>query len=194
MKSFLVCLCVLGATVLMAQKGDYTKYEAEDATSVRKKFDYTVPEVPIEPDDAMPVNKWAKVDQYFTGTARIVVDAHPDMIRLVNKHTRSVTFTQKGEIEGYRVQIYAGVERATADKDKQLFLKTFAGTAAYMVYEEPSFRVRVGDFATRNDAEQFCKEVRALPELVGSFVVRSLVKAPKLQLLGDEPEPALNEK
>jgi len=60
---------------------------------------------------------------------------------------------------GYRLQIYSGNDRLKATKLKIDFLRRFPGVHAYMSYIQPQFRVKVGDYKTRQEAEQMYHEV-----------------------------------
>ncbi len=65
------------------------------------------------------------------------------------KSTGNGNYTGKG----YRVQIYNGPDRAKANQTKMNFMKGFPGTRAYMAYKSPNFRIHVGDFKTRAEAQ-----------------------------------------
>lgn len=57
------------------------------------------------------------------------------------------------EIEGYRIQIFTGNanERAEAQRIKESVEENF-GVSAYVDYESPLFKVRVGDFSDKIEA------------------------------------------
>ena len=64
--------------------------------------------------------------------------------------------------KGYRVQIYNGQDRNKALSVKMDFMKKFPAVHTYIVYTSPSFRVKVGDYRIRKEAEQMLKEVNAV--------------------------------
>ncbi|MEQ9261795.1 MAG: SPOR domain-containing protein [Owenweeksia sp.] len=86
---------------------------------------------------------------------------------------------------GYRVQIYNGRKDACMSKRSQ-FISVFPTVAAYTLYEAPEYRIQVGDFRTRLEAEKFLQIV--LSEFSGSFVVSTRIKLPHL-----EPETSLKQ-
>ncbi len=92
----------------------------------------------------------------FIGDARI--DTLLQMHELQNK--------KFPDIPGYRIQIYkesgnTALDKALAIRDK--FEKRFH-TPAYITFNEPYYRVRVGDFRTRLDAIRFLEKIkRAYP-------------------------------
>jgi len=52
---------------------------------------------------------------------------------------------------------------------KAKFIQQFPDVAAYLEYQAPQFKLRVGDFRTRGTAEQFVTEVRVV--FSSAFVV-----------------------
>ncbi|HBF20131.1 MAG: hypothetical protein CMI36_12790 [Owenweeksia sp.] len=79
--------------------------------------------------------------------------------------------------EGYRVQIHNGHKDACMSK-RSHFISIFPNVAAYTLYEAPEYRIQVGDFRTRLEAEKFLQTV--LSEFSGSFVVNTRIKLPTL--------------
>lgn len=57
-----------------------------------------------------------------------------------------------GKVRGFRVQIYNGNDRKKASQAKLDFMRSFPGIRSYMVYNNPQFRIRVGDFRSRREA------------------------------------------
>ena len=56
------------------------------------------------------------------------------------------------EIEGFRVQIFATQDRNKADQlQKELVLKF--DEKIYIIFEAPNYKLRIGDFLDRDDAE-----------------------------------------
>ena len=66
---------------------------------------------------------------------------------------------RKPGIDGYRIQLYFGNEREKAREVKTSFLRQFSEISANESYQQPNFRVRVGDFRTRLEALRFLKQV-----------------------------------
>ncbi|MFM2207306.1 MAG: hypothetical protein RL213_1281 [Bacteroidota bacterium] len=81
-------------------------------------------------------------------------------------------------VPGYRVQIYFGVNRPKASEVKLDFAGRFPDVPAYLTYQQPNFKVRVGDFRNRYEALQFMKSLEGLYPTV--FVVPDEVKLPPL--------------
>lgn len=63
---------------------------------------------------------------------------------------------------GYRVQIYVGNERAAADAAKLEVYKQFPELSAYTSYQQPTYRLKVGDFMRKMDAERYFARLKTL--------------------------------
>ncbi|MGB0175530.1 MAG: SPOR domain-containing protein [Owenweeksia sp.] len=106
---------------------------------------------------------------------KLTVVEEPGISQLQQAYIRE-NQNQQG-FEGYRVQIYNGRKDACMSKRSQ-FISVFPTVAAYTLYEAPEYRIQVGDFRTRLEAEKFLKTV--LSEFSGSFVVNTRIKLPDL--------------
>lgn len=79
---------------------------------------------------------------------------------------------------GYRVQIYFGNDRTKAQELRSEFLQLFPSVPAYLVYHQPNFKVRVGDFRTRLEAIGFLNKISGSYQ--SAFIVPDDVKLPDL--------------
>ena len=93
---------------------------------------------------------------------------------LVERHKKICS--AKMTMLGYRIQIYFGSERAKAQELKTDFNSAFPQTAAYLVYHQPNFKVRVGDFRTRLEAQGFLKKLG--DRYSTAFIVNDDVRLP----------------
>ncbi len=82
--------------------------------------------------------------------------------------------------QGYRIQIIkaSGNDALTLTEEaKDKFMNRYTNTPVYLTFDEPYYRVRVGDFRTRLEAEKFLKEIsRRYP---GAWVIQDYVNFPK---------------
>jgi len=62
--------------------------------------------------------------------------------------------------KGFRVQIYYGPDRKKAIEIKKSFMRLYPTVHSYLIYNAPSFRVKVGNYRNRGDAEVMLKAVR----------------------------------
>lgn len=80
-------------------------------------------------------------------------------------------------LQGFRVQIYNG-SRQEALRYRSRSLQAFPQYKPHTVYESPEYRIQLGDFKTRLEAERFLKRVKE--RFPGSFIIRTRVNFPKL--------------
>jgi len=66
---------------------------------------------------------------------------------------------EKQTMPGYRVQIYFGVNRPKASEVKLDFTSKYPEVPSYLSYQQPNFKVRVGDFVSRLEAQKFLKQL-----------------------------------
>jgi len=81
-------------------------------------------------------------------------------------------------MDGYRVQIYFGSVRQKASDVKQDFSNKHPEINSYLTYLAPNFKVRVGDFRSRLEAQGFLKSIEGLYPT--SFIVQDEIKLPAL--------------
>ena len=82
-----------------------------------------------------------------------------DSLAIILTQRHKKVNASKMTMPGYRIQIYFGNERINAQEIKSSFLQNHPKIAAYMVYHQPNFKVRVGDFRTRLEAVGFLKKI-----------------------------------
>lgn len=88
----------------------------------------------------------------------------------------------KGTIKGFRVQIYYGSgaeSRTLARKVQSDFIKQYPDTPSYLIFQSPNFKIRVGDFRTKLEAEKFLLEIKASFE--NAFIVKDDIALPELK-------------
>jgi len=111
-------------------------------------------------------------------TGYVNVHADPRLALVVNKPA-SANRPFIGKVRGFRVQIYNGNDRKKASQIKLEFMRQFPGIRSYLVYNNPQFRVRVGDFRSRKDALDLYNKLSAqfnpsmvVPDVVNINTVR----------------------
>jgi len=109
---------------------------------------------------------------------RIVQDS--GIYRLIEKHIA----INKNDINlsGWRIQIYnsSGKEaRDEANEIRNKFMNTYFDTKAYLIYQPPFFKIRVGDF--RNKQEAFSLYKSLLPVYPLSYLVQEKINMPPIQ-------------
>jgi len=90
----------------------------------------------------------------------IVRDPRVDM--LVSKHVQANQAVRT--MDGFRIQIFSDSGNNSKNKAQaaqEEFQGKFQGPAVYLSFKSPNYRVRVGDFRTRLDAQRFLNEISA---------------------------------
>lgn len=120
---------------------------------------------------------WAqKTITTYSDDSTLIVTKDPRFDQLVAKQKRQNLMTQT--MPGYRVQIYFGAVRQKASEVKLEFNSKFPGVPAYLTYQQPNFKVRVGDYRSRFEAQKFLKEIDGM--FPSGFIVPEDVKLPPI--------------
>lgn len=91
----------------------------------------------------------------------MAIHADPRLAVLVEKHRSQQTGGIR-HMRGYRVQIYYGIDRNVAINRKVDFMRRYPNIKVYMSYTQPQYRIKVGDFASREDALDLYREMISL--------------------------------
>lgn len=108
---------------------------------------------------------------------KVEISQSNEIDKLLLKHLQ--INSENESIDGYRIQIHFGGEREKAKTIKTKFLQQFPDVAAYEVYQQPNFKVRVGDFRTRLEAQKFMSEIYTY--FPSAFIVADEIHLPKLE-------------
>ncbi len=79
---------------------------------------------------------------------------------------------------GFRIQIYFGTDRTKASEIRTEFIRDHPGTDSYLVYHQPNFKVRIGDYKTRLEAVKAMQLIAVF--YPSAFIVKDEVKLPRL--------------
>ena len=80
------------------------------------------------------------------------------------------TYVSSYKLMGYRVQIYSGNKKQPANQARITFTQLYKSEKAHELYEQPYFKVRVGDFRTKVEALKFKNEL--IKHFPNCFIVR----------------------
>lgn len=165
-------LLCLGFSVVIAAYGqrqpDTTVDEATDTIFYELNTDgLLVDTIPADTLEPLHPLKWENVSQEEKIT--FLLHAH-----------RNAMINQLG-IPGYRVHLYmdsGNRARLNTQKEQAAFEEKYPGKKSYIVYEEPYFKLRVGDFRTRLDARRFLEKIRR--DYPASYIVVDRINYPEL--------------
>ena len=100
---------------------------------------------PVMAHDSIMVKKDARMDVLTT--------------KLSQMNKRASMLTSNGLYRGYRVQVLSTRTREDAFKAKSLLLTSFPEYKTYVMFQSPSFKVRIGNFIRKEDADKFRKQL-----------------------------------
>ncbi|TYP88839.1 sporulation related protein [Sphingobacterium allocomposti] len=88
---------------------------------------------------------------------------NPTTARMVSLGSKAVDKknAKRVKVRGFRVQIFSGSSRNEAYAVQARFQNSYKDFGCYVTYEEPNYRVKVGDFRSRSEATSFMRELRS---------------------------------
>lgn len=128
---------------------------------------------PVNQDKPWPQGEKPEIFQ------KLGISHDPQIERLVGLHIRK-NEASKG-IQGFRVEIFfssALDARQKALNTKAAFLKEYPDINVYVIYLSPDFKVRVGDFRTKNEALALMKKIQ--DRFPKAFIVPDIIEFPIL--------------
>lgn len=159
---------------------DYTAYENEVTEETRKVYSFTTPEV--QPFDTQRRGSDNPTPVAVGPAGKAQIDA-PSLLRvLMARHLEINALTE--ELEGFRVQVYAGNSMETANSVRGEVIKSFNDYPVYQLWSAPHFRVRVGDYLSRSDAMRDLNRLKA--KFPGAYIVPDKVKTPKYKRIAPQ--------
>ena len=113
----------------------------------------------------------------YNSDSSLIITKEVKLDELITKQKQQNVLNQT--IHGYRIQIFFGGNRQKASEVKIDFNSRYPEISAYISYQQPNFKVRIGDFSNRFEAQKFLKEInRFFPTC---FIVSDEVKLPPLK-------------
>lgn len=101
---------------------------------------------------------------------KIEIKTTPEIKNLVSK--RIAHNKAKNKIDGYRIQIYYGSENG-AISTRNKFMSLFPNSATYIDYESPDWKVKVGNYKTKLEADKAREEILLVFD--GAFVLKEQI-------------------
>ncbi|HEV7383102.1 MAG TPA: SPOR domain-containing protein [Dyadobacter sp.] len=133
--------------------GSSSSVYGEDLAKVRPRFEYTEPKEPVKEEKKItPAPSSGPIDDkplYVNKKLDTALDS-------LSRQNKAIKY-----INGYRIQIYVGNVRQEADAAKSYVYQVLPDLTPYVSYSQPTYRVKVGDFIYRSDAEQYLETVKS---------------------------------
>lgn len=98
---------------------------------------------------------------------------------IINAFNQKLESNKKRVISGYRVRIFSDSKQTARTESEAIvarFTSTHPGVAAYRSYQNPFFKVTVGDFRTKSEAMQLLQLIKY--EYPTAFVVKENISYP----------------
>lgn len=104
------------------------------------------------------------VNYSFSQTGTVTVDQDKDIAKLLEYKKDLKT------IEFYRIQIISNSSRSEAEAMESSFKSTVGKWPTEMVYEPPNYKIWVGNFRTRLEADRALQEIKN--KYVNAFIFK----------------------
>lgn len=93
-------------------------------------------------------------------------------------HRINIYYKNHQDIKGYRIQVFSGVSREEAKKTKAKLLTLLEDQyPVYEIYQQPYFKVKVGDFRRKYDAVFLLNKIKEFFPF--SYVVPDNINIPE---------------
>jgi hypothetical protein len=110
-------------------------------------------------------------------TSSIVIHKDPRIDLLVKKQSQineETTREARRSVPGFRIQVINTSDRNAAINAKTKVYQLYPELKAYLLYQSPYFRLRVGNFKDKEEADDY---VKALSKQFGNvYLVRDIVE------------------
>ncbi|MBN1251986.1 MAG: SPOR domain-containing protein [Bacteroidales bacterium] len=114
---------------------------------------------------------------YSSNAGQVYINQNPDLQKIINNH---ISINKENySLKGWRVQIFLGSgknARFGANSAKSTFLSKYPNINAYLDYNAPYFKIKVGNFRTKLEAEAF--KMKISNSFPNSWVVESDIEKP----------------
>lgn len=128
--------------------GSETAVKAEDFSAYRPKF-------PAPPAEAAGNNKPASEPTVLVTPTNHVNNRVMALLDTMANVNTAIKYAQ-----GYRILAYTGTERKTAMDMRRAIIERIPEERDYLQYRQPTFRLKVGDYLTRIEAQQVLSRIR----------------------------------
>lgn len=113
-----------------------------------------------------------------TDSGSVVVHKDPRIDLLISKQIEINEFTTRNArrtAPGYRILVINTSDRSKASEAKARIYQQFRELPAYLMYQSPFYKLKVGNFRAREEAEQYLVDIQRLfPS--GVYVVRDVIE------------------
>lgn len=92
------------------------------------------------------------------GKVEVIKD--PQIDSLIARRAALIRSSRRSVASGFRVQIFSSTDRKTVYAEQKKFNALYPTIRSYISYSEPYYKLRVGDFRTRLEAEKLINKLK----------------------------------
>lgn len=112
-----------------------------------------------------------------SGPGSVVVQKDPRVDLLIRKQTEineETTRESRRSVPGFRIQVINSTDRSKVFAMKTRIYQEFPELKPYLMYQAPNYKLKVGNFRTQEEAEDYQKQLsRLFP--TGLYVIRDII-------------------
>jgi len=135
---------------------------------------------PSQKDTVKSTDSIQPLDFNTKNKGTIIVNKSKDLDEITEFVSKNKDTIDEEKIDGFRIQIYFNEDKSTALGQKASFLSSYNEHKAYLDYLAPNYRVRVGNFRTKLEAEKLKQEL--LSRYPTCIVIEDLIELPVLNV------------
>jgi len=113
-----------------------------------------------------------------TDTGSVQVNKDPRIAQLIRKQIQineETTRDSRRSMAGYRIQVINSTDRNKVFAAKTKIYQQFPDLKPYLMYQAPNYKLKVGNFKTQDEAEEFEKQLsRLFPS--GLYIIRDTIE------------------
>ncbi|RCR68495.1 SPOR domain-containing protein [Larkinella punicea] len=138
-----------------SSSADYNTYNY-DLSATRPRYSTAVPATAKPSPSTPPARPAPETRRTLPMAEPLHINKKLDaMLDTISVKNRSIRYAQ-----GYRIQVYVGDQRTEVDRVKRFTYQNFPELNPYTTYRQPTYRLKVGDFMRRLDAERYLAQLR----------------------------------
>ncbi|MEM9932046.1 MAG: SPOR domain-containing protein [Bacteroidota bacterium] len=156
----------------------YFRYEQESVKEFREYYDFQMPQnvnISQPSTQVTGTGQAPKLDAYFKNGEKVFIDAEPVLGEMIEKHKKINERTTTAP--GWKIQVYVGPSRSAATAAQARALRLYSHLRTRITHINPAYRVRMGDFMSKEEADLFVRDVRGF--FSRAMVVGAQVEIPK---------------
>ena len=126
---------------------------------------------------AQTANDSIKLLVVHNSDTNVHVIANPSVLNTLQK-VQQYEQLSRGTFPGYRIQVHFGSDRNGAASAKADFALKYPSYSTYLTYQQPYFKVCIGDFRSKLEAVSALNKIKK--DYPGAFVMRDKINPPPL--------------